>query len=78
MEKVRKIFEEINNANSDLEPFGNESDIVIGLVLAAVFPSESDGVEYFRAKVIYIEKDKETGQTTYEVRNENHIQPLEL
>ncbi|XP_031628409.1 probable ATP-dependent RNA helicase spindle-E [Contarinia nasturtii] len=66
--EINKIFEEINNPNSDLEPFHQESDVVIGQVLAAAFPSDNSKVEFYRAKIINIERDKKTKQITYEVR----------
>lgn len=67
LKKIYDIYEEINNANSDLESFHNESDVVVGQVLAAVYPYSSDGDEFYRAKVIFIEPDKENKQLVYEV-----------
>lgn len=69
LNEIRKIFDEINNPNSDLEPYFNESDVTIGQVLAAVYPGDNDEVEYYRAKIIHIENDKKTQQTIFEVRH---------
>lgn len=67
MKKVEEIYEELNNSNSDLEPITNPVDIKIGDTLAAVYPSDKPGeVEYYRAKVIFIERKKDS-KASFEV-----------
>lgn len=50
-----------------MEPFDNVSEVTIGQVLAAVHPNEGIQEEFHRAKVIDIEKNKETRKITYDV-----------
>lgn len=51
--------------------FGSESEVAIGQVLAAVFPSDNNREEFYRAKVLSVEKEKATRQITLEVSSEN-------
>lgn len=67
MKKINDIYKELNNPNSDLEPFEYEMDIKIGEIVAAEFPSGSRQTEYYRAKVISIQPKTETKQTNFEV-----------
>lgn len=65
--EINNIFKELNNPNSDLERFDAISDVAVGQILAAVFPSDNDHEEFYRAKVIFIEKEKESKKSIFEV-----------
>lgn len=67
MSRIKDIFDELNNPNNDLEPFGGERDVKVGEIVGAAFPSGGRRTEYYRAKVIHIERKKETNQTIFEV-----------
>lgn len=65
--RIQEMFDELNNPNNDLELFGGETDVEVGEIVAAVFPSGGRGTEFYRAKVIHIERKRETTQTAFEV-----------
>lgn len=67
MTAIKDIFEELNNPNSDLERFQNISEVLVGQILAAVFPNTGGPDEFYRAKVLYIAKDTKSKETTFEV-----------
>lgn len=57
--QVEDVFNELNNPNNDLESIKNAKDIEIGQILAAAYPSDDRRqVEYYRAKVIFIQRKK--------------------
>lgn len=59
MDKIDEIYNELNNPNSDLEPFENAAHVPVGQILAAAYPSnKGQKVDYYRAKVIFIERKK--------------------
>lgn len=69
LKQIDEIYSELNNPNSDLESIGNEADIKVGQTLAAVYPSDGQRqVEYYRAKVIFIERNKDT-KAPFKVRS---------
>lgn len=57
----------MNNPNSDLEAFGQYSDVKIGDIVAANFPDDGQP-DFHRAKVISIDKLK-NGETVFNVSN---------
>lgn len=67
MKDIKNIYDELNNHNNDLEPFQNACDILVGQILAAVFPNVGGPEEYYRAKVVYIARDKESNEISFEV-----------
>lgn len=59
LDQIDEMYNELNNPNSDLESIENPIDVKIGQILAAVYPSSRPSkVEYYRAKVIFIQKNK--------------------
>lgn len=73
LKKIDEVYSELNNANSDLESFVNPSDIKVGQTLAAVYPSDDHRqVEYYRAKVIFIDRKKDS-KAPFEVKINNPI-----
>lgn len=67
LKHVNDVYNELNNPNSDLETIQNPADVEVGQILAAVYPSDDQQqVEYYRAKVIYIER-KRNSNTQFEV-----------
>lgn len=54
---VNNIFEELNQPNTDLEPFDSPSDIKLGQVLAALGDS-GDSNNYYRARIERISQSK--------------------
>lgn len=57
-----EIFKEMNNSNSDLEPFRSSSQVIVGQIVAAVFPGPKNRIEYHRAKVMAINLSTDSKQ----------------
>lgn len=53
-DRLREMFDEMNNPNNDLMAFKDISDVKVGMILAAAFLSENKCAEYYRARVVAI------------------------
>lgn len=60
---INNIYEELNQPNTDIEPFENPFDIELGQILAAPGPNTTD---YYRARVEHISQSK-SEQWLYDV-----------
>lgn len=59
---MRRIFDEMNSPNSDLEPFADISQVSVGQIVAAEFNDE-----FYRARIISINRAQKHSQHTFTV-----------
>lgn len=66
---------EINNPSNDLEGFRQHSDIKIGDIVAANFSDDNSEPDFYRAKVISIDKLK-NDETVFNVSYFHIFEPI--
>lgn len=69
------MYDEMNNPNNDLMAFKDISEIKVGQMLAAAFPNENNRAEYYRARVVAINR---TGSILVEFIDFGNMEEREL